>query len=58
MGSVVKTAQDDDPIALLTVLNTRTHKEQEWMGQLRAFLRSKCPTEADRKRLEEVGRVQ
>ena len=53
MGSVVKTAEDDDPIAVFTVLNTQTHKEQEWMKQLRAFLGGKAKDDLKQK-LSEV----
>jgi len=42
VGSVVKTAEDDDPIALFTVMNTLMHKNKEWMKQVREFLTTKC----------------
>ena len=53
VGSVVKTAEDDDPIAVFTVLNTQTHQEQEWMKQLRAFLGGKAKDDLKQK-LSEV----
>ena len=42
MGTVVKTSEEDDPIAVFTVLNTSRHAGQDWLKQLHEFLRSKC----------------
>ncbi len=42
MGTVVKTSEEDDPIAVFTVLSTSRHAGQEWLKQLREFLQSKC----------------
>ena len=54
MGSVVKTSEEDDPIAVFTVLNTCVHREAEWMRQLRDFLAATCKDEANRKKMIEV----
>uniref|UniRef100_A0A7S0YF68 Protein BCCIP homolog n=1 Tax=Polytomella parva TaxID=51329 RepID=A0A7S0YF68_9CHLO len=45
VGTVVKTAEDSDPIAVLTVLNTLNHKDKDFMSQTKDFLFSKCKTE-------------
>lgn len=39
---MVKTSEEDDPIAVMTVLSTRQHAGQECMKEIRAFLVSKC----------------
>lgn len=43
VGSVVKTDEDDDPIAIMTVLNTTKYKDAAWLKQLREFLAARCP---------------
>lgn len=42
VGTVVKTAEDDDPIAIMTVFNTLLHKEKAYMQQTADYLCSKC----------------
>ena len=51
---MVKTSEEDDPIAVFTVLNTCVHREAEWMRQLRDFLAATCKDEANRKKMIEV----
>ncbi|KAJ9509727.1 hypothetical protein QJQ45_011272 [Haematococcus lacustris] len=38
VGSVVKTDEDDDPIAVMAVLNTTQYKDAAFMQQLRQFM--------------------
>ena len=54
VGSVVKTSEEDDPIAVFTVLGMVGHKEQEWMQQLQSFVTVACKEEALKKKLTEV----
>lgn len=54
VGSVVKTSEEDDPIAVFTVLNTVGHKEQEWMKQMQNFVAKSCKEESLKKKLAEV----
>mmetsp|Transcript_10457 Transcript_10457/g.18262 ORF Transcript_10457/g.18262 Transcript_10457/m.18262 type:complete len:449 (-) Transcript_10457:272-1618(-) len=42
-SSVVKTGEDDDPIAVMAVLNVQQFKDVEFMKQIRAFLLAHCP---------------
>lgn len=56
MGTVVKSSEDDDPFALLTAFNAARVRGQEWARQLRAYLAARCPDEATKRKLEEVGR--
>ncbi|KAG1668072.1 hypothetical protein FOA52_010482 [Chlamydomonas sp. UWO 241] len=49
VGSVVKAAEGDDPIAVFTVLNTLTHKDQDWLKQTAEWLAAHCK-DADAKR--------
>jgi len=54
VGTAVKTGEDDDPIAVMTALNTQRYKDKECMGQIRAFLLKKCSDEAVRRQFEKV----
>eukprot|EP00775_Hariotina_reticulata_P001502 gene1502-1840_t len=38
VGTVVRTGEDEDPIGVMTVLNTHQHKQQPWMQQIRQYL--------------------
>lgn len=51
VGTVVKTAEDVDPIGLLTVLALARHRELTCLRQLLAFLRQRCPDKAAEQRL-------
>jgi len=48
VGTVVKTSEEDDPIAVMSVLSTAAHGGLACMGQIRAFLERSVPTDADR----------
>ncbi len=54
VGSVVKTSEEDDPIAVFTVLNTLRHKDQEWMKQLQEFLSGACKDAEMKKQMQEA----
>lgn len=56
MGSVVKTDEDDDPIAVMAVLNTRKYKDAAFMQQIRDFLTAVCP-KAHADKLKQVRRM-
>ena len=51
---MVKTSEEDDPIAVFTVLNTVGHKDQDWMKQMQSFVANACKDEALKKNLAEV----
>ncbi len=51
---MVKTDEDDDPIAVLAALNTQEHKDTAFLKQIRAFLLAKCPA-AHKAALNKVG---
>ena len=55
MGTVVKTSEEDDPIAVFTVLNTSRHAGQDWLKQLHEFLRSKCTDKTILAKMDQVG---
>eukprot|EP00879_Flechtneria_rotunda_P000963 GHRR01001096.1.p1 GENE.GHRR01001096.1~~GHRR01001096.1.p1 ORF type:complete len:345 (+),score=133.81 GHRR01001096.1:233-1267(+) len=42
VGTVVRTGEDEDPVAVMTVLNTQQHQQQEYMGQVKQYIMSKC----------------
>lgn len=52
----MKTDSDDDPIALMSVLNTQKYKDQQFMQQTQRFLLEKCPKQANGKQLAELCR--
>lgn len=54
VGSVVKTSEDDDPIAVMTVFNTRVHRDKPHMRQVREFVAGRCPDAATKAKLLQV----
>jgi len=42
VGTVVRTGEDEDPIGVMTVLNTHQHKQQPFMQQIRQYMVDKC----------------
>ncbi|GBF97124.1 hypothetical protein Rsub_10135 [Raphidocelis subcapitata] len=54
VGTVVKTGEDDDPIAVMTALNTRSHGAASFAKQVKEFLLGKAPDEAARKQFAEA----
>eukprot|EP00882_Tetradesmus_deserticola_P020570 GHRQ01022224.1.p1 GENE.GHRQ01022224.1~~GHRQ01022224.1.p1 ORF type:complete len:254 (+),score=93.39 GHRQ01022224.1:84-845(+) len=42
VGTVVRTGEDEDPIAVMTVLNTQQHSQAGFMGQIRQYVLGKC----------------
>ncbi|KAF6251994.1 p21-C-terminal region-binding protein-domain-containing protein [Scenedesmus sp. NREL 46B-D3] len=42
VGTVVRTGEDEDPIAVMTVLNTQQHKQAGFMSQIRQYVLGKC----------------
>lgn len=53
---MVKTGEDDDPIAVMTALNTRRHRAAAFARQVKEFLLGRAPDEATRKQFAEVRR--
>ncbi|GAX79701.1 hypothetical protein CEUSTIGMA_g7142.t1 [Chlamydomonas eustigma] len=54
VGNVVKTSEEDDPIAIFTALNTQTHSHQEWFKELKDFLSSSCKDATIKKSISEA----
>lgn len=54
VGTVVRTGEEEDPIAVMTVLNTVTHAAAPWARQVRAQLLAKCSQPAERDSLAKV----
>lgn len=46
VGTVVKTGEDDDPIAVMTALNTRRYADRPFMREARDFLLKRASTAA------------
>lgn len=53
----MRTGEDEDPIAVMTVLNTMVHAAAPWARQVRAELLAKCPDAAERDLLAKVCRA-
>ncbi|GLI60059.1 hypothetical protein VaNZ11_001911, partial [Volvox africanus] len=53
VGTVVKSAEEDDPFAVLTAFNTcrGTAAGSVWLTQLREYLTARCPDPATREKL-------
>ena len=54
VGTVVKTAADEDPIGLLTVLSLGSHGHLRCVQEVRAYLASCCPTASEEQKLAQV----
>ncbi|KAK9806700.1 hypothetical protein WJX73_010128 [Symbiochloris irregularis] len=54
VGTVIKTAEDEDPLGLISVLNLETHRQLQCLRQIRAFLQRGCSDEIQISRLEEA----
>ena len=54
VGTVVKTAADEDPIGLLTVLSLGSHGHLRFVQEVRAYLASRCPTATVKQKLAQV----
>ncbi|KAI8463810.1 MAG: p21-C-terminal region-binding protein-domain-containing protein [Monoraphidium minutum] len=54
VGTVVKTGEDDDPIAVMTALNTQRYAERPFMREVRDYVLAKCGDEAVRRQFEEA----
>ena len=54
VGTVVKTAETDDPIGVATVLNLSRHSTLRGLQDLKAFLLNHCPTKELQAGLNEV----
>lgn len=54
VGTVVKAGDEEDPIGLLTVLNTRYYSELQSLLQIRDFLLQHCPNEEVKTALQAV----
>ena len=54
VGTVVKTAETDDPIGVATVLNLSRHSTLGGLQDLKAFLLKHCPTNELSASLKEV----
>lgn len=51
---MVKTAEDEDPLGVITVLNIQTHSELKPLAQIRRFLHKACPSKDTRALLDQV----
>lgn len=51
----MRTGEDEDPIGVMTVLNTQQHKQQPFMGQIKDFMLSKCKDAAVKERISKVS---
>jgi hypothetical protein len=54
VGTVVRTGEDEDPIAVMTVLNTQQHKQAGFMGHIRQYVLAKCKDAAVKDKLAKV----
>ncbi|KIY96067.1 putative Protein BCCIP like protein [Monoraphidium neglectum] len=54
VGTVVKSGEDDDPIAVMTALSTRRYAGRPFMGQVRDYVLRKCGDEELRRRFQEA----
>lgn len=55
VGTVVKTAAEEDPIGLLTVLSLGSHGHLRCVQEVRAYLASCCPTASEKQKLAQVN---
>jgi hypothetical protein len=55
VGTVVRTGADEDPIAVMTVLNTQQHKGSGFMSHIKDHMLSKCKDTAVKQQLSKVG---
>jgi hypothetical protein len=54
VGTVVKTAEDDDPIAVMSVLNTQRHAAAPFMPQILEYITSKCSDASVKQQLQQA----
>jgi hypothetical protein len=54
VGTVVRTGEEEDPIAVMTVLNTQQHKQAGFMGQIRQYVLAKCKDASVKEKLTKV----
>lgn len=54
VGTVVKTAETDDPIGVATVLNLTRHSTLGSLKELKEFILKQCPSKELKAKLEEV----
>lgn len=54
VGTVVRTGEDDDPIAVMTVLNTQQHGKAAFMQQIKSHMLDKCSDAAAKQQLSKV----
>jgi hypothetical protein len=57
VGTVVRTGEDEDPIAVMTVLNTQQHKQAGFMSQIWQYMLAKCKDTAVKDKLAQVRRA-
>lgn len=55
VGTVVKTAETDDPIGVATVISLSRHSTLSSLEELKSFMSKHCLTKELRAKLEEVG---
>jgi hypothetical protein len=55
VGTVVRTGEDEDPIAVMTVLNTQQHKQAGYMQQIKAHMMDNCKDAAVKQQISKVG---
>ena len=54
VGTVVKTAENDDPIGVLTALSLARHRDRGCMREIRQFLLKRCKDADLAAKLQEV----
>lgn len=55
VGTVVRTGEDEDPIGVMTVLNTLQHQQQAFMSQIKNFMLARCKDTAVKEKMKKVG---
>jgi hypothetical protein len=54
VGTVVRTGEDEDPIAVMTVLNTQQHSKAAYMQQIKQHMLAHCKDAAVKEQLTKV----
>jgi len=54
VGTVVRTGEEEDPIAVMTALNTQQHSTAGFMKQIKQYMLSKCQDAAVKQQLSKV----
>ena len=55
VGTVVKSAEDEDPVAVISVLNLQQHGSLPCLAEIRSFLLAHCQEASVKEELQQVG---